>query len=666
MAPPLVTRTSRSPKASPSREAGAGQTILNGFSASPLPTPPYPDFGLVNISNAGSGDITFSGFTLEGANSTIPTIDEPFDLMVYGGCNAGTTVNVSDNDIVENSTVDPNQSSDYSVGVYSLASACTMNFTNNTFSGEFQGMLIEEPESTANFTGNTFDGLAGVTDTSTTPSTYYWPEGLFFLADGGFVTNQPESVINNTFQNFAGMGVGIDGGYGNGAYTGDVQNVLIQGNLFNQQGATDPFEGPLADIFMHGESSVSDSVIANHAVHRPSSKVASHVTLPKTLTPTSTGSISDTSILGNRFSASDPGHGISLEGNILGGMNIQGNLMFGHGSPAPPDAVDFTKVSSHTAVTMLDNMMSGFGYGISADTLPAGAAVSSNRDCIFGNSTAGVENGDGATITASGDWWGAKSGPAPSGSGNAASANVTVSPALTKPAPICAVAVYRSSNSTFYMRNYTTPGVELTSFVSGLPSGSPLAGQWTSGAQVTMGSYSSGNFYLRNSNTTGPADTTALYGPSSGVIPIVGDWTGKGYDSVGVYNSTTAMFYLRNSNTTGFADIAFNYGVPGDIPLVGDWTHKGYDSVGVYRPSNNTFYLRNSNTAGNGDIAFVYGTTSDTAITGDWTASSTDTPGVHRGNVFYLRDSNTGGNADVVLPFGLSTDKTIFGWWPKP
>jgi len=39
---------------------------------------------------------------------------------------------------------------------------------------------------------------------------------------------------------------------------------------------------------------------------------------------------------------------------------------------------------------------------------------------------------------------------------------------------------------------------------------------------------------------------------------------------VGIYRY--GAFYLRNSNSAGPADMAFGYGIPYDTPLVGDWT----------------------------------------------------------------------------------------------
>ena len=52
-----------------------------------------------------------------------------------------------------------------------------------------------------------------------------------------------------------------------------------------------------------------------------------------------------------------------------------------------------------------------------------------------------------------------------------------------------------------------------------------------------------------------------MYGPAnSGMVPIVGDWDGNGTDTIGLYDPTNSVFYLRNSNTTGFADTVVVYG----------------------------------------------------------------------------------------------------------
>ena len=99
----------------------------------------------------------------------------------------------------------------------------------------------------------------------------------------------------------------------------------------------------------------------------------------------------------------------------------------------------------------------------------------------------------------------------------------------------------------------------------GIPGDVPIAGRWNGGNTATVGVFrpSNGALYLRNTNTSGMADTTLTYG-LPGDKPVTGDWDGNGTDTIGVYRDGT--FYLRNSNTNGFADLTFTLGVRGRRP----------------------------------------------------------------------------------------------------
>jgi N-acetylneuraminic acid mutarotase len=174
----------------------------------------------------------------------------------------------------------------------------------------------------------------------------------------------------------------------------------------------------------------------------------------------------------------------------------------------------------------------------------------------------------------------------------------------------------------------------------------------------TVGIFRRGQFFLRNSNTSGNADLAFAFG-ADGDVPLAGDWNGDGITTVGVFRNGT--FFLRNSNDSGVADIAFAYGGAEDIPLAGDWDGNGTTTIGVYRPAERTFFLRNSNTAGNPDIVVVYGEEGDRPIVGDWDGNGTTTVGVVRGNTFLLRNANTGGDADLVFNFGNPDDKVVVG-----
>ena len=78
------------------------------------------------------------------------------------------------------------------------------------------------------------------------------------------------------------------------------------------------------------------------------------------------------------------------------------------------------------------------------------------------------------------------------------------------------------------------------------------------------------------------------------------------------------MFYLRNSNSVGPADITIRFGAPGDLPLAGDWDANGTATVGVYRPSNNTFYLSNDNSSVSARFVLPSMTPTDLPVVGHW------------------------------------------------
>jgi hypothetical protein len=122
----------------------------------------------------------------------------------------------------------------------------------------------------------------------------------------------------------------------------------------------------------------------------------------------------------------------------------------------------------------------------------------------------------------------------------------------------------------------------------------------TDDPMTIVGSVFDGVFHLRTVDSyTGISDVNVNYGIPTDT-PLLGDWNGDGVATVGIFRNNA--FYLKNSNTDGFADIAFIYGAPGDTPVVGDWNGDGTDTIGVIR--NGVLYLRNTNTAGNADLVF--------------------------------------------------------------
>ena len=201
------------------------------------------------------------------------------------------------------------------------------------------------------------------------------------------------------------------------------------------------------------------------------------------------------------------------------------------------------------------------------------------------------------------------------------------------------IGVYR--NGAFYLRNTPTTTVTI---VYGLPTDTPLIGDWSGSGTDTAGVWRSGVFYLRNNQTV---TTAVVYGLPTDT-PLIGDWTGAGTDTVGVWRS--GVFYLRNNQTTTTSVV---YGLPTDTPLV--WKDNGTSKVGIFRSG--VFYLRKDATT---TTTIVYGLPIDTPLIGDWTGSGTDTAGVWRSGVFYLRNSPT---ITSSTTFGLSSDTPLAGKW---
>jgi hypothetical protein len=241
-----------------------------------------------------------------------------------------------------------------------------------------------------------------------------------------------------------------------------------------------------------------------------------------------------------------------------------------------------------------------------------------------------------------------------------------------------------------------------------------------SGPIDTIGVFRSGTFLLRLHNSTGYADLNIAFNPGSKPYPVVGDWVGQGFDTVGdldqnnglfslcsannstscanssnittfvlgnandtplggkwsssathfgvgVFRPSNGLIYLKNALSSGFADDTMVLGIPGDVAVAGDWNHKGYDSPGVYRPSNNNFYLSNQVCNCNvfADISFAYGIGGDAPVTGDWIGQGHDGVGLFRqtNGYTYLRNSLTTGYADITFVYGIAGDVPVAGHW---
>ena len=395
--------------------AGVGKSILNVAPANQGTA----TAGVISISTPSTpGNITISGFTLEGA--IVNDSNDDGIMIVVNDHNASDIVTIQNNLFYGDTTLDPQLLADQTDSIYVANSSARVNVSNNGFQGVFRAMLVEGNPGPVYFTGNTLN-LHGLYDLSVSPpALYFWAEGVLFLADNNVDVTSPQVVSDNTFQSYGGLGVGYDAGYNYGL-VGRINNLSITGNVFNNDGvatdATPPYDA--ADIYLHGFGTTNGSV---------------------------TSAISGVTISGNTFRMkSDDSHGyaIGFKGTVGVGNTITGNTMRAIGSvhSRPLAGINFTSLDGAANVSITNNVITGFVDGVQSDALPAGAQVSATQNCILGNINAGAEVAGGTSLTADHNWWGTATGPQaatnPSGKGNAIVGSVDYAPFLTKPVGAC-------------------------------------------------------------------------------------------------------------------------------------------------------------------------------------------------------------------------------------
>src|SRR5262249_26969211 len=150
----------------------------------------------------------------------------------------------------------------------------------------------------------------------------------------------------------------------------------------------------------------------------------------------------------------------------------------------------------------------------------------------------------------------------------------------------------------------------------------------------TIGTFdpTSGNWFLRNSNSAGPFDFGFVFG-LPGWRPAVGDWDGNGTQTIGVVDPTTATWFLRNENSPGLPDVAgppSPSGIPGCLPLPAHWAGGPADATAASAPAPSPFHTRNTAGPGADDITLVFGVGGRgfVPLAGDWTGSGRTSVGL--------------------------------------
>ncbi len=229
-----------------------------------------------------------------------------------------------------------------------------------------------------------------------------------------------------------------------------------------------------------------------------------------------------------------------------------------------------------------------------------------------------------------------------------------------------------SATNTVTRTATSTPSSTRTATVTNTPSSTPHAARIDSIGVFRSGA-PPGTFFLRLHNSTGFADITVAFNPAAKPYPLVGDWIGANFDTIGVVDQTNEVFTLCTTNVTASCanasnQISFTFGNPNDIPAAGRWLAGATTmGVGVLRPSNGLIYLKNNLTTGIADFTIVLGIPGDVGVTGDWNGDSIDSPGVYRPSVqkFFLTDQvcNCMVSATYIFQYGVAGDLPITGDW---
>lgn len=185
--------------------------------------------------------------------------------------------------------------------------------------------------------------------------------------------------------------------------------------------------------------------------------------------------------------------------------------------------------------------------------------------------------------------------------------------------------MFRPSDGYVYLRNDIAIGSGDVRFFVGLRGDVPVVGDFNGDGCDTVSVYrpSEGRMFVfdrigSGDAGLGAADYSYYYGNPLD-RPFAGDFDGDGIDTVGLHRESTGQVFLRNSNTQGVADSAFYYGNPGDRIIAGDWAQRstqGFDSVGVFRPYARTMFLRFANTQGIADVDYLYGNPDTVPVAG--------------------------------------------------
>jgi serine-aspartate repeat-containing protein C/D/E len=116
----------------------------------------------------------------------------------------------------------------------------------------------------------------------------------------------------------------------------------------------------------------------------------------------------------------------------------------------------------------------------------------------------------------------------------------------------------------------------------------------------------------------------------AGDVPVTGDWTGTGIDTIGIFNGGQWILDVDGDGKRSEKDITLKLGQSGDKPVVGDFNGDGIDELGLYRDGHWHIDLNHDGALDDSDLHHELGGVGQSPVVGDWDGDGTDQIGVHQ------------------------------------
>lgn len=185
----------------------------------------------------------------------------------------------------------------------------------------------------------------------------------------------------------------------------------------------------------------------------------------------------------------------------------------------------------------------------------------------------------------------------------------------------------------------------------------PIAGDWTGCGYDGIGLYypKAGLALLKNEiNNDNNFDISLDYQVEVEYLPLAGNWDGKGVDTLCFYDKDNAAF-LFPEKEVGSSVLLFGKQGGNYIPISGDWNDDGSDAVGLYEPETSLFRLKSTLDAKAADFIIRFGKKEAESeflpISGNWKGEGADSFGIYEksSGLFRLKNELAAGKADSIF-----------------